>query len=116
MPAKIISIAFVRGIGGTLDSQVVVTNDSTNRDHLLKDMIEDEDGLRITEFLDDVMESVSITIQVQASYVLPQIGSIIAYKGSNYILDSIAETRVNKGYAQYVFAMHNTENNALTLP
>ena len=107
--------AHVFGIEGTITDATVQSFNVTG-DHQLKTNTLDEQGREIERRRDDETQTGSITLRIQTGYTLPTVGSVIAYNGINYEVDTVDRAETNGDYVAITLSIKTSEYVTLTAP
>lgn len=112
MAAKTFGVAHLYGVVGRITNATVL---SFNNDEsfLQEDTTIDEDGRKIEDRMDDISNDATIVIRMRATYVKPDIGTLLTYDSILYIIRSISHSEEAKGYRTLTLKISNSEYVAL---
>lgn len=90
-------VALFYGLRGS-ETYMVVQSDDLSQSLALDVEVANEDGVVITDHLDDRRKEITLEGVLQLAGTIPEIGTQFTYSGVQYILKSIDDKGTNKDY------------------
>lgn len=110
MAATVYGTAHIYGVNGNI-SGVTVNSFRFTDAPLNTAQVDNEIGNQIERRYDDVHKDAVIEVTLRANYNIPNSkGTILAYGGSNYEIQSLEKSEEKKSYQILTFNLKNSEN------